>query len=181
MKEFDAEYYVKSLRNLQMLVSSLMDDSERFMNVYQHSNAISISKNDTDMDTDDDTSKAIPKMIKDKNSKEHEETVQNFIDDYIKETLSAKDYKLLKGAFTKNKLKNSELHYLYLDKEDSFDKAHEESLDFHNLEAKRGYKIFPDLQLHTNIEKLNKRQDNSILEESKIEEGKIDESISIVR
>ena len=36
IQEFDAEYYAKSLRELKMLVSSLMDDSERFMSAYQH-------------------------------------------------------------------------------------------------------------------------------------------------
>ena len=35
-KEFDVEYYAKSLRHLKVLIASMLDDSERFMTVYQH-------------------------------------------------------------------------------------------------------------------------------------------------
>mmetsp|Transcript_7776 Transcript_7776/g.6873 ORF Transcript_7776/g.6873 Transcript_7776/m.6873 type:complete len:203 (+) Transcript_7776:1003-1611(+) len=39
-KEFDAVYYAKSLRNLNTLVNSLLDDSEKFMINFQRRNAI---------------------------------------------------------------------------------------------------------------------------------------------
>jgi len=34
-KEFDAVYYAKSLRNLNTLMVSMLDDSEKFMANYQ--------------------------------------------------------------------------------------------------------------------------------------------------
>ena len=37
-EEFDMIHYTKSLRLLKTLLSSLMDDSEKFMSIYQHQN-----------------------------------------------------------------------------------------------------------------------------------------------
>lgn len=45
-KEFDSEYYAKSLRRLQMLMSSLMDDNERYLSFYQRTNTISLIANE---------------------------------------------------------------------------------------------------------------------------------------
>ena len=39
-QETDFVYYARSLRLLKMLVSSLMDDSEKYLSVYQHQNCL---------------------------------------------------------------------------------------------------------------------------------------------
>ena len=65
-QEFDAVYFARSLRNLKMLVSSLMDDSERFLSVYQQFNAINLSSWDSDSDSSDDPHNKIPKLLSSK-------------------------------------------------------------------------------------------------------------------
>lgn len=128
LKEFDAEYYTKSLRNLKMLVSSLMDDSERFMNLYQHSNTISLLKLESGNDSDDEQEKKIPKLSsKQMKEEKHKESIDGFFDSYLKEKLSAKDFKLLKGAYTQQKLKNNELENLNPDKLDSIEDDDDQS------------------------------------------------------
>ena len=125
IQEFDAEYYAKSLRELKMLVSSLMDDSERFMSAYQHWNWLSLLKSDTESDSDNDPTKDMPNYLSKEgiDAFDYHANINKFLDTYYAETHSSKDYKLLKGAFTSKKLKNKELDNLNPDKEDSFDMA----------------------------------------------------------
>lgn len=125
IKEFDAQYYAKSLRHLKMLVSSLMDDSERFMSVYQHYNCVSLIKSDTEDDSENEAIKDMPKLLhaKDDETKAHYRNISEFLENYYSETHSSKDFKLLKGAFTSKKLKNSEMVDLNPEKEDSYDDA----------------------------------------------------------
>lgn len=63
VKEFDAHYYARSLRNLKVMIASLMDDSERFMAVYQHRNTISLLKSDSESESDDDVTKGMPPIL----------------------------------------------------------------------------------------------------------------------
>lgn len=131
IKEFDAEYYARSLRNLKMLVSSLMDDSERFMSNYQHCNSISLLKSDTEDDSEHEPVKHMPGYLwkSPDECSQHYNVIDTFLENYFKETHSSKDYKLLKGAFTSKKLKNEELKNLNPDKEDSYDNAMASSVE----------------------------------------------------
>ena len=69
-KEFDAVEFARSQRKLKMLIYWLMDKSERFLAVYQKSNAISLSTESESL-PDDPSYTKIPKML------DKEETKQN--------------------------------------------------------------------------------------------------------
>ena len=49
MKEFDAEYFARTMRKVDMILASTMDDSEHFLANYQQINAIKL---DQDSNTD---------------------------------------------------------------------------------------------------------------------------------
>ena len=68
VKEFDAVYYARWMRNLNTLVTSMMDDSERFMIAYQKSNAISLLS-DTTSSHSDDNYDDVPKLFASKTKK----------------------------------------------------------------------------------------------------------------
>ena len=59
-KELDIEYYTKSLRNLKIMVSAMMDDSERFMSVYQHCNSIPLFESLSESDSENEITKNMP-------------------------------------------------------------------------------------------------------------------------
>ena len=61
-KEFDAVDFARTQRKLKMLIHWLMDKSERFLSVYQKSNAISLSSESENQSDDPDYTK-IPKML----------------------------------------------------------------------------------------------------------------------
>ena len=117
IKEFDAVYYAKSLRNLRMLVSSLMDHNERFMAAYQHCNSISLLKSDTESESENEAVQDMPDYLqkKEEYQKEHRSNIKAFLDMYLEEKHTSKDYKLLKGAFTSKRLQNDELKNLELE------------------------------------------------------------------
>jgi len=58
-KEFDAVHYAKSIRNLNTLVASMLDDNEKFMVKYQKSNLITLESSDSSNGSDEDD---IPKL-----------------------------------------------------------------------------------------------------------------------
>ena len=62
-KEFDAEYYAKSLRHLKVMIASLLDDSERFMTVYQHCNVLCLDKSNTESDSENEAVKEMPSYL----------------------------------------------------------------------------------------------------------------------
>ena len=79
IKEFDAVYYARSIRNLKMLVASLMDDSERFLSTYQHFNSISLVSESISSNSSDDPYEKIPKLLASRNKRyKHEQWVDNF-------------------------------------------------------------------------------------------------------
>ena len=62
-KELDIEYYAKSLRNLQTMVSAMMDDSERFISKFQHCNSLTLLGLDTESDSEDEVLKGMPSYL----------------------------------------------------------------------------------------------------------------------
>lgn len=78
IKEFDAEYYVKSLRKLKTLMDSLMNDEERVISVYQHSNVVAAY--DTNSSSDDGYSK-IPKLFSknEESIEDHQKSINNLM------------------------------------------------------------------------------------------------------
>ena len=79
IKEFDAVYFAWSLKNLKMLVASLMDDSERFLSTYQHFNAITLASDSNSSNSSDDPYKKIPKLLSSRLKRfKHEKWVDDF-------------------------------------------------------------------------------------------------------
>ena len=68
-KEFDAVSFVRNQRRLKMMINWLMDKSERFLAVYQKSNAISLSTESEDQ-SDDPVYTNVPKMLSNINLKQ---------------------------------------------------------------------------------------------------------------
>ena len=98
-----------------MLVSSLMDHNERFMAAYQHCNSISLLKSDTESESENEAVKDIPDYLKNNKEechKQHHLNIKAFLELYLAEKHTPKDYKLLKGAFTSKRLQNDELKTL---------------------------------------------------------------------
>lgn len=125
-KEFDAEYYSKSLRNLKILVASLMDNNERFISSFQQYNALSLQNIDCESDSEDEATKDMPKYLhKEDHAEQHHENIIEFLKNYLQEEHSAKDLKLLKGTYTRKNFENHELKKYGPDRHDS----HEEAAD----------------------------------------------------
>jgi hypothetical protein len=79
MKEFDAIYFAKSIRNLKMIIVSMMDDSERFIASYQKVNALDFDGDMTDSHSDD-VYEDIPKMFDKPTDKEqHTKKISEFM------------------------------------------------------------------------------------------------------
>lgn len=111
MKEFDAAYYAKSIRRLEMLVNTFMDDSERYLVNYQKNNTISLHSDYTATSDSDDEFKKAPKMISKKTKKElHSQRIEEFFSKYLKEKLTEKDYRLLHGVVSKKQMDSKCIH-----------------------------------------------------------------------
>ena len=121
--EFDAEYYAKSLRLLKVLIASTLDDSERYMAVYQHCNSLSLAKSNSETDSENEAIKKMPGYLSNnKNDIDHyHNTIDKFLQGYFKEKHTPKDLKMIKGAFTRKKLKNDQLRHFNLSRGNSFD------------------------------------------------------------
>jgi hypothetical protein len=50
-KEFDASYYVTTMRKVHMLISILMDDKQRFITNYQHFNLLTLDEESSSSDS----------------------------------------------------------------------------------------------------------------------------------
>ena len=87
-----------------------MDDSERYMSIYQHQNWLRLIDWDQWNDERESTEKSMPKLIGDISKIDlHVKDVNDFFDQYLKEQITAKDYRLLKGTFWDEELRNEEL------------------------------------------------------------------------
>ena len=76
IKEFDAVYYAKSIRNLTTLVTSMIDENERFMITYQKCNSIPLESDTSSSNSDKND--AIPKTF-DKERLKHQKKVNDFM------------------------------------------------------------------------------------------------------
>jgi hypothetical protein len=68
IKEFDAVYYAQNIRNMKTLVTSMMDDSERFLVTYQKYHSISVNS-DTASSHDDEDYDDVPSLYMGKEKK----------------------------------------------------------------------------------------------------------------
>ncbi|CAI2382440.1 unnamed protein product [Moneuplotes crassus] len=116
LNEFDAVYYARCMRNLNTLVGSLMDDSERFMITYQKTNCIS-ADGETESSYSDDNYDDVPKMFAKAKKKQHKTKVDDFMEEYKKETWTSKDYRLLNGVLSHEQLTNKQLSELQDDRD----------------------------------------------------------------
>mmetsp|Transcript_12871 Transcript_12871/g.11403 ORF Transcript_12871/g.11403 Transcript_12871/m.11403 type:complete len:173 (+) Transcript_12871:618-1136(+) len=100
------------MRNLTTLVTSMMDDSERFMIAYQKCNSISLYS-DTSSSNSDENYDGVPKMFHKKTRKaKHIQKVNEFMEEYKKEIWTGKDFRLLNGVCKREKLTNKEMDNL---------------------------------------------------------------------
>ena len=120
-QEIDILYYTKSLRLLKTLLSSLMDDSEKYLSMYQHQNCLKMI--DWDLCQDETPEEhQIPKLTSNETMIElHHTHVNEFFRSYLEEKFTAKDYRLLKGVFWEQDLKNDELKLIYSEDKNSED------------------------------------------------------------
>jgi len=82
IKDFDAVYYARSIRNLTTLVTSMIDQNERFMISYQKTNAISLDSSTTSSHSDENYD-GVPKLFaKEKKKLEHRNRVDEFMVNY---------------------------------------------------------------------------------------------------
>ena len=75
-QEFDAVEFARSQRKLKMLIHWLMDKSERFLTVYQKSNALSLST-ESDSNSDDPAYTKVPKMLSNAKTKQNHIVIVN--------------------------------------------------------------------------------------------------------
>ena len=59
----DIEHYTKSLRNLRIMVSAMIDDSETVMSIYQHQNSIPLLDSHSESDSENEIVKKMPKYL----------------------------------------------------------------------------------------------------------------------
>ncbi|CAI2386664.1 unnamed protein product [Moneuplotes crassus] len=117
IKEFDAVYYARNMRNLNTLVTSMMDDSEKVMITYQKQNAIPAESDETS-ENEDENFDDVPKMFSSKILKQkHIEKIDFFMREYSKEKWTEKDFRLLNGVFNKQQLTNQQIQKMEIDQD----------------------------------------------------------------
>jgi len=118
INELDIVNYARSLRKLKMLVHSLMDDHEKFLSFYQHSNTIDLDWTDSDSDFE---IQKIPKMFSKYTleNDEYQKRIDKFIQSYSTTPITAKDYRLMNGVYNKKFLNDKELEIMEINLEDA--------------------------------------------------------------
>ena len=115
MQEFDVEYYAKSLRHLKVLITALLGDSERFMTVYQHCNALTTFGSDTESDSENEAVKDMPSCLPKKDDLfKHHNYINQFLEGYRKENHTDKDFKMIKGMYTSKNSRTMSLKNLIM-------------------------------------------------------------------
>ena len=86
-----------------------MDDSEKYLSIYQHQNCLKLfDKGMSEDDAPEDIQ--IPNLMSNSETVEsHQKEVNRFFRSYMEEKLTAKDFRLLKGVFSNEDLDNNEL------------------------------------------------------------------------
>ena len=107
-QEIDLVYHIKSLRQLQTLMSSLMNFNDKYLSVYQHQNTLKLSDcNLCQNDASDEDS--IPRLISSKDKiSDFKQEVDGFFSDNFQRKLNTKDLKLLKGVLYQENLDKNE-------------------------------------------------------------------------
>ena len=78
-KEFDAVHYVKSIRNLNTLVASMLNDNEKLLIKYQKSNLIELESNESGS-SDESNEDEIPRLFSNNNHKaKHKAEIDKFM------------------------------------------------------------------------------------------------------
>jgi len=120
MKEFDAEYFARTMRKVNVLIATTMDDKKRFLTNFQQFNVIwpddniSSSSDDEREDQYDKQFKKVPKL-NDKRKKiaKYENKVDEFMvrqlqwqfqDKYWCTEMDYGDLKLISGVYTQNSI-----------------------------------------------------------------------------
>ncbi|CAI2375893.1 unnamed protein product [Moneuplotes crassus] len=111
-KELDVVSFIRTYRDLSTLVTSMVDENEKFMITYQKSNSISFQR-DTSESSNDENYEAVPKLFSRRRQKElHRDKVDNFMKIYSQERWSGRDYRLLHGVFSKSTLPRKQINAL---------------------------------------------------------------------
>ncbi|CAI2384425.1 unnamed protein product [Moneuplotes crassus] len=105
--EFDAVKFSKNMRHLETIVASLLDDSEKFVITHQKSNVLALDDSDSNSDHEEIQQ---PKLFDGEAKKNlYRVKVKRFMDKYMNEEWTERDYQLCSGIFSKNSLKNSKI------------------------------------------------------------------------
>eukprot|EP00344_Euplotes_crassus_P004888 CAMPEP_0197014006 /NCGR_PEP_ID=MMETSP1380-20130617/68439_1 /TAXON_ID=5936 /ORGANISM="Euplotes crassus, Strain CT5" /LENGTH=129 /DNA_ID=CAMNT_0042438655 /DNA_START=731 /DNA_END=1117 /DNA_ORIENTATION=- len=105
------------MRNLNTLVTSMMDDSEKVMITYQKQNDIPAESDETS-ENQDENFDDVPKMFSNKMLKEkHIQKIDLFMRKYSKEKWTEKDFRLLNGVFNKQQLTNQQIQKMEIDQD----------------------------------------------------------------
>jgi hypothetical protein len=79
IKEFDAVYYARNIRNLKAIVTSMMNKKERFLVTYQKRHSISVLS-DTTSSPSDKNYDHVPRLCENQKKKDdHSQKVQQFM------------------------------------------------------------------------------------------------------
>ena len=82
-----------------------MDKSERFLAVYQKTNAICISSDSESNPSGYDLYKDVPKLLSEFSyQQKHRENIDKFFEEYLKEKHTEKDVKLLHGVYSNKEM-----------------------------------------------------------------------------
>ena len=86
-----------------------MDKSERFLAVYQKTNAICISSDSESNSSGHDLYKDVPKLLSEfYYQQKHRENIDKFFEEYLKEKHTEKDVKLLHGVYSNKEITHAE-------------------------------------------------------------------------
>ena len=115
IKEFDAEYFVDTMRKVHLLLAATMDDNERFLSKYQQLNTVKLIEDFDQSDSDDPDllPQSLPKLKSDPEEiAQHQFRVSEFMRKFQDEGLTEKGIKLLKGTYSNKSMKNKEVKQL---------------------------------------------------------------------
>ena len=94
-----------------------MDKSERFLAVYQKTNAICISSDSESSSSGHDLYKDVPKLLSDFSyQQKHCDNIGKFFEEYLKEKHTEKDVKLLHGVYSNKEITHAEIKELHSQK-----------------------------------------------------------------
>ena len=94
-----------------------MDKSERFLAVYQKTNAVCLSSDSESSSLGHDLYKDVPKLLSEFSyHQKHRDNIDKFFEEYLKERHTEKDVKLLHGVYSNKEITHSEVQKLHSQK-----------------------------------------------------------------